>query len=60
MAASQPKEDGKVAVAVQDVPLTNYNSNEVQVAKIGDAHLGSARFTTFFRSVLSQMILFGA
>lgn len=59
MASSQSKDDGKATVAVQDVPPT-YTSDWEEVTEIDEAYLSASWFTKLYRSVLFQMILFGA
>lgn len=61
METTKSREEGKVAVAdVQDVALADYSSNGEPTAGIEDEYVGASRRTTFYRSVLFQMILLGA
>lgn len=60
MAISQSKDDDKVAVALQNVSATTYTTNGEQVTEIDEAYLSASWYTNFYRSVLLQMILFGA
>jgi hypothetical protein len=60
METTQSKDNKKIPTAVQDVPTATHTNREQVTDGIDPAYLTSSRFTKFYRSVLFQMILFGA
>lgn len=60
MATSQPKDDSKIADRAELATVTSYTDNGGQGSEIDEAYLRASSVTKFYRSVLFQMILFGA
>lgn len=60
MATSQPKDDSKTADRAELATVTSYTDNGGQGSEIDEAYLRASSLTKFYRSVLFQMILFGA
>ncbi|ORY67772.1 uncharacterized protein BCR38DRAFT_336682 [Pseudomassariella vexata] len=59
MADSKNTVDNKTEDSVGGVEATSYTNGE-QVSEMDDTHLTMPRFPKFYRSVLFQMVLFGA
>lgn len=53
-------EDKRVSVEVRDSPTTSIENDLDYVAPVDTAYLASTGFSKFYRSVLFQMVLFGA
>ena len=60
MVTSDPKDDNKTTVSVQNVTDNNWIADGDQIAEIDEAYLRSSWFPKLYKSVLFQMIMFGA
>lgn len=60
MATSQPKDDSKIADRAELATVASYTDNGGQGSEVDEAYLRASSLTKFYRSVLFQMILFGA
>jgi hypothetical protein len=58
--ATSKADASKVADGAQLATVTSYVEDEIPNAGIDEAYLRASKFPKFFRSVLFQMILFGA